>query len=124
MDEKGDDNVEIKINQNQNNKNDNIIINPSTFNSLNTLSEKDIKSLLELKEYCASKNLEYRFDLYTNDILLRLLKSRKYNIIRIYISIFRINFFYYSIFIIEIFIQNDILIFIFFNIIRIIFYTY
>ena len=80
MDEKGDDNVEIKINQNQNNKNDNIIINPSTFNSLNTLSEKDIKSLLELKEYCASKNLEYRFDLYTNDILLRLLKSRKYNI--------------------------------------------
>ena len=43
-------------------------------------SEKDIKSLLELKEYCASMGLEYRFDLYNNDILIRLLKSRKYNI--------------------------------------------
>ena len=70
----------------ENNENLNIIkkegseIITSLTNTSNTFSEKEIKRLLELKEYCASMGLEYRFDLYNNDILLRLLKSRNYNI--------------------------------------------
>ena len=51
------DNVDVIQNndeKNGHNKNNNII---------HTLSEKDIKSLFALKEYCASTGLEYRFDL-------------------------------------------------------------
>lgn len=92
MDEKGDESINkikkenTEIIVNQNNKIDNYLPFSNPLTNLNrtstliTLSEKEIKSLLDLKEYCATMNLEYRFDLYTNDILLRLLKSRKYNI--------------------------------------------
>ena len=70
--------TEITIHQNS--KNDNNFIQPNLINTSISFSEKDIKSLLDLKEYCASMGLEYRFDLYNNNILLRLLKSRNYNI--------------------------------------------
>ena len=77
--------TQVIINQNDKSlKTKNELLNSSTINSLNSISEKEVKSLLELKEYCASMCLEYRFDLYNNDILLRLLKSRKYNIIETY----------------------------------------
>ena len=74
---------EIIINQNDDENNNELQIenNLQNLNKLNiSITEKEIKSLLDLKEYCASMGLEYRFDLYNNDILLRLLKSRKYNI--------------------------------------------
>ena len=77
------DSTEIVINQKKKDKQE-IINNPiqssSSLSRADSFTEKQIKSLLELKEYCASMGLEYRFDLYNNDILLRLLKSRKYNI--------------------------------------------
>ena len=91
MKEKGEDSFnaikktskEIIINQNDDENNNELQIenNLQNLNKLNiSITEKEIKSLLDLKEYCASMGLEYRFDLYNNDILLRLLKSRKYNI--------------------------------------------
>jgi hypothetical protein len=75
-----EDNQEVIITQN----NDEITRQKNVINFANSLSEKEIKSLLELKEYCASMGLEYRFDLYTTDILIRLLKSKKFNIIETY----------------------------------------
>ena len=70
--------TEITIHQNDEN---NISLpHSNTINTSTSFSEKDIKGILELKEFCASNGLEYRFDIYNNDILLRLLKSRKYNI--------------------------------------------
>ena len=71
---------EIMVNQNNENNSSEIKNNLQQVNRIESYSEKDIQSLLELKEYCASMSLQYRFDLYNNDILLRLLKSRKYNI--------------------------------------------
>ena len=82
------DRTEIVINQN-NNKDKSEIINSiikKLINRVDSFTEKEIKGLLQLKEYCASMGLEYRFDLYNNDILLRLLKSRKYNITETYKS--------------------------------------
>ena len=75
---------------NENNENNNIfqknepLQRYNTINITNSISEKEIKALLNLKEYCASMGLEYRFDLYNNEILLRLLKSRNYNILETY----------------------------------------
>ena len=75
---------------NENNENNNIfqknepLQRYNTINTTNSISEKEIKALLNLKEYCASMGLEYRFDLYNNEILLRLLKSRNYNILETY----------------------------------------
>jgi len=46
----------------------------------NEISEQEIQYLIQLKELCASKQLEYRFDLYNDYIILRLLRSKKYNI--------------------------------------------
>lgn len=94
MKEKEDENMNqlkkatsVIINQDKEKKDDNsIIINNSSIKHSNTtslsnsISEKDIQSLIELKEYCLSMGLEYRFDLYNNDILFRILRSRKYNI--------------------------------------------
>ena len=83
MKEIDDEQIDNKINTSGtekivNNNNENKI---SLQNSISSLfSEKDIQGILALKEYCASMGLEYRFDLYNNDILVRLLKSRKYNI--------------------------------------------
>ena len=74
---------EIIINQNDDENNNELQIedNLQNLNKIKTsITGKEIKGLLDLKEYCASMGLEYRFDLYNNDILLRLLKSRKYNI--------------------------------------------
>ena len=74
---------EIIINQNDDENNNGLQIedNLQNLNKIKTsITGKEIKGLLDLKEYCASMGLEYRFDLYNNDILLRLLKSRKYNI--------------------------------------------
>ena len=74
---------EVLVHQNKGNNNTSEITNnlqQKNRINISSYSEKDIQSLLELKEYCASMGLEYRFDLYNNDILLRLLRSRKYNI--------------------------------------------
>ena len=51
------DNVDVIQNNDEKNGHNN------NNNIINTLSEKDIKSLFTLKEYCASVGLEYRFDL-------------------------------------------------------------
>ena len=76
--------LEVIIKQNNN---DNITNTQSSnipyinlTTSFSSFSEKEVQSLLQFKEYCASMGLEYRFDLYGNDIILRLLESRKYNI--------------------------------------------
>ncbi len=74
------DNVDIIQNDDEKNGHN----NNNNINIISTLSEKDIKSLLALKEHCASMGLEYRFDLYTNDILLRLLNANKYDILETY----------------------------------------
>jgi len=99
MDEKGDESKKpinqpykkVLIYENiENYENNNIIPKNeplqryNTINITNSISEKEIKALLNLKEYCASMGLEYRFDLYNNEILLRLLKSRNYNILETY----------------------------------------
>ena len=77
--------TQVIINQSDKSlKTKNELLHSNTINELNSISEKEVRSLLELKEYCATMCLEYRFDLYNNDILLRLLKSRKYNIIETY----------------------------------------
>ena len=73
-----------EITINQNNKNDNNNTKLNLINKASSFSERDVRNLLELKEYLASMGLEYRFDLYNNDILLRLLKSRNYNIPQTY----------------------------------------
>ena len=77
--------VEINIHQN-NDKNENTLVpNPNTKKSSkiqfsNEIIEEEIHALIKFKENCALSGLEYRFDLYNNDIILRLLRSRKYNI--------------------------------------------
>ena len=77
--------VEINIHQN-NDKNENTLVpNPNTKKSSkiqfsNEITEEEIHALIKFKEHCALSGLEYRFDLYNNDIILRLLHSRKYNI--------------------------------------------
>ena len=73
--------TEIKINQDSVlNKNKLIPKSQPKNNYMNEISEKEIHSLIKFKEHCALSGLEYRFDIYNNDILLRLLRSRKYNI--------------------------------------------
>ena len=72
------------INQNKHDNNslsvNNSLNHSNTINTSNSFSEKEIQKLIELKEYCAMNALEYRFDLYNNEILLRILRSRKFNI--------------------------------------------
>jgi hypothetical protein len=65
---------------NQNKQINNLLNHSNTINTSNSFSEKEIQKLIELKEYCAMNALEYRFDLYNNEILLRILRSRKFNI--------------------------------------------
>ena len=73
--------TEIKINQdNISNKNKLIPKSQPKNNYTNEISEQEIHALVKFKEHCALSGLEYRFDIYNNDILLRLLRSRKYNI--------------------------------------------
>ena len=81
--------VEINIHQN-NDKNENTLIkNPQSHQSQKKeiqtdITEEEIHALIKFKEHCALSGLEYRFDLYNNDIILRLLRSRKYNILETY----------------------------------------
>ena len=73
--------TEIKINQdNISNKNKLIPKSQPKNNYTIEISEQEIHTLVKFKEHCALSGLEYRFDIYNNDILLRLLRSRKYNI--------------------------------------------
>ena len=77
--------IEIKIHQDDASNKNKLISNlkPKTQpknNYTNEISDQEIHALIKFKEHCALSGLEYRFDIYNNDILLRLLRSRKYNI--------------------------------------------
>ena len=77
--------VEIKIHQENISKGNKLIINPKPQNNYaNQVSEQEIHALIKFKEHCALSGLEYRFDIYNNDIIFRLLRSRKYNIPQTY----------------------------------------
>ena len=43
-------------------------------------TRRELLTINEFKEYCANQNLIYRFDIYTNDFLIKFLRSTKYNI--------------------------------------------
>ena len=75
------DSTEIKINQVIKNGNT-IVQNPTikSYDDSNDIKEEEIHNLIKFKEHCAFSGLEYRFDIYNNDIILRLLRSRKFNI--------------------------------------------
>ena len=79
--------VEITIHQNTVPNGNKLVPNPNTQPkpkpkaSVSTeISEKEIITLIKFKEHCALSGLEYRFDIYNNDIILRLLRSRNYKI--------------------------------------------
>lgn len=73
--------LEIKIHQDNIHNENKLIPNSSSIIQIqNEISEQEIHSLIKFKEHCALSGLEYRFDLYNNDIIMRLLRSKKYNI--------------------------------------------
>ena len=41
-------------------------------------TRSELTILNNFKDYCANKNLEYRFDIYTNDFLIKFLRAKKY----------------------------------------------
>ena len=45
-----------------------------------SLTREEILSLNQLKEYLASQNVNYRFDLYNSEFLIRFLRSCSFNI--------------------------------------------
>ena len=94
------DEIDVPIKRNNNTFNNVIVFQGENNNNINdskkvdqrirkaktspniygSYTEQDIENLNKFKEYCASMGLEYRFDLYKSDLLLRLLKSKNYNI--------------------------------------------
>ena len=50
----------------------------SLSNFTQSYTRNEVNILVSFKEYCASKNLEYRFDLYPNDFLIKFLRSKNY----------------------------------------------
>ena len=77
--------IEINIHQDVIKNGNTLVPNPNTkpkpkISIVNEISEEEIHSLIRFKEHCALSGLEYRFDLYNNDTILRLLRSRKFNI--------------------------------------------
>jgi hypothetical protein len=81
--------IEINIHQNSIKNGNTLVPNPPSNNKPkiqipNEITEQEIHAIIKFKEHCALSGLEYRFDLYNNDIILRLLRSRKYNILETY----------------------------------------
>ena len=81
--------IEINIHQNSIKNGNTLVPNPPSNNKPKTqipneITEQEIHAIIKFKEHCALSGLEYRFDLYNNDIILRLLRSRKYNILETY----------------------------------------
>ena len=81
--------IEINIHQNSIKNGNTLVPNPLSNNKPkiqipNEITEQEIHAIIKFKEHCALSGLEYRFDLYNNDIILRLLRSRKYNILETY----------------------------------------
>ena len=52
-----------------------------------SLTREEILSLNQLKEYLASQNVNYRFDLYNSEFLIRFLRSCSFNIKKTYIKL-------------------------------------
>lgn len=50
----------------------------SLSNFTQSYTRNEVNILVSFKEYCASKNLEYRFDLYPNEFLIKFLRSKNY----------------------------------------------
>ena len=81
--------IEINIHQDVIKNGNTLVPNPQTRTTQKIqiqkeISEQEIHALIKFKEHCALSGLEYRFDIYNNDIILRLLRSRKYNILETY----------------------------------------
>ena len=77
------ENSSTEITINQVIKNGNTLVPIPNINqniNSNDIKEEEIHNLIKFKEHCAFSGLEYRFDVYNNNIILRLLRSRKYNI--------------------------------------------
>ena len=59
-----------------------------------SLTREEILSLNRLKEYLASQNVIYRFDLYNSEFLIRFLRSCNFNIKKTYIKL--VNYFKFA----------------------------
>ena len=59
-----------------------------------SLTREEILSLNQLKEYLASQNVNYRFDLYNSEFLIRFLRSCSFNIKKTYIKL--VNYFKFA----------------------------
>lgn len=66
-----------------------------SYLNLNTsFTIEEIMSLNQLKEYLAKENINYRFDIYNNDFLIRFLRSCNCNIKKTYIKL--MNYFQFA----------------------------
>lgn len=59
-----------------------------------SLTREELLSLNRLKEYLASQNVIYRFDLYNSEFLIRFLRSCNFNIKKTYIKL--VNYFKFA----------------------------